>query len=212
MKLALAVLLFLLSVTAAHSQGSLLALDSKNGFRDLKFGTPKHDIKGLEQVCSFAATAVLCERATDLKEIGEAKLDKIYYIFYRDSLAGVVIGFKGSTYREEVINTFIQAYGPCLQYPTTYDKATNKTKTGHLSVQHFYEFDANTYAYWKGSMVELSYLPNRDYDMSTCKEMKLPDDSESSMVLIASRMLLIRSERDKKAAEKAKRAKALRDL
>ena len=212
MKFAVVILLAFLSISAAHSQGNTITLDSKNGFRDLKFGMPKKDIQGLESVCSQPGTMSISRRGADAKEIGEAKLDKIYYLFYQDSLAGVLIGFRGASYREEVIKTFIQAYGPCGQSAPTYDKVKKRTVTNNTRVKEYYEFDAYRYAYWKGNMVEVTYLPSRDFDANNCREIKLPDSSDTSMLLISSRVVQMRTERDRKKSETDKRAKALKDL
>ncbi|MBC7449602.1 MAG: hypothetical protein H7330_16240 [Hymenobacteraceae bacterium] len=85
----------LLTVGAAHAQ-SVADLDTKYGFRDLKFETDTSAIEGL--VPSEATPLkLIASRPADAKKIGGATISRIDYGFYQGRLYEVAIVTKGVT-------------------------------------------------------------------------------------------------------------------
>ncbi len=83
----------LLVAGAAHAQ-SAAALDTKYGFRDLKFETDTSAIEGLVRV-EATPLKLIASRPTDSHKVGSATIARIDYGFYQGKLYEVTLTTKG---------------------------------------------------------------------------------------------------------------------
>jgi hypothetical protein len=88
--------------------GSVFYLDSKNGFRDLKFGsTPTKDM----ELVGVDGDARIYQRPHDALEVGEGKCKQIRYVFYKNRLHIVQIVTEGRNNSRAVRDALYAAYG-----------------------------------------------------------------------------------------------------
>ena len=83
----------LLSATSVAAQ-SVTDLDTKYGFRDLKFETDTSAIEGLA-LSEQKSFRLLAERPDDSRKVGKATLNKIEYGFFQGKLYEVTLVTKG---------------------------------------------------------------------------------------------------------------------
>jgi len=138
----LLLLVGLLTSSPSVAQGSLAALDTKNGFKDAKFGMPLSAFKGMvlqknHNPFSTSSTKI-CRRPTYENKVGNIKLDYVEYEFTDDVLYVIVFTVKGMANCKNVLKAIQSAYGPGEVWPT---------KMGMS---------------WKGKEVYLNLLPMRD--------------------------------------------------
>ena len=109
----LCALLLLLTglLISSHSvaQGSLAALNAKNGFRDAKLGMPVTQLKGIVRVYKVGNSS-LYRRPNDKKSIGDIPLKDIRYMFYKGKLQEVTVSFD-EKYTGEINQTLTTSYG-----------------------------------------------------------------------------------------------------
>ena len=104
----------LLSLTglllSSHSvaQGSLAALDAKNGFKDAKLGTALTQFKGIVPYKGDKLGSMV--RPSDAKRIGDIPLKYIKYNFYKGKLASILV-MVDIDYKDEILATLTNAYG-----------------------------------------------------------------------------------------------------
>jgi hypothetical protein len=88
--------------------GSVYYLDSKNGFRDLKFGsTPTKDM----ELARVDGDERIYQRPKDSLEIGDGKCKQILYVFYKNRLHTVQIVTGGRNNSRAVRDALYAAYG-----------------------------------------------------------------------------------------------------
>jgi hypothetical protein len=134
-------LLLLLLASGPLMAQNLAALDAKNGFRDLKFGTPLTALAGVmtfQNIVKTESTLPLraYSRESDRLEVGKARVSEIVYRFGDDVLSSVVIAAEGHDNGQLLVNELKRLYGP----------ATGETKKG-----------ADRTMYWDGKEVHLTY-------------------------------------------------------
>jgi hypothetical protein len=100
------------SVRTAHYTPGLQTLDAKNGFRDIKLGSPRAAIKGLVQSEAPDNGITFYQRPTDAKKIGPYDLASITYMFYQDKLLAVFLQVEGKSNITGVMETLQKLYGP----------------------------------------------------------------------------------------------------
>ena len=96
--------------TAAPAKGTVAALDAKNGFRDLRFGTELKSIKGLVKLAEQDGH-VLYRRPSDIMKVGAAKASLIGYMFVEGKLGIVSLVFEGEENMKRAREAFTAAYG-----------------------------------------------------------------------------------------------------
>ena len=80
------------------------------GFRDIEWGS---NISGLADMSVFFSQrdAKLCSRKADKMAIGDAALDKIVYVFYKDQFTGVMITFHSLSTFQALKGILFEQYG-----------------------------------------------------------------------------------------------------
>jgi hypothetical protein len=171
----LVVLFFSLSAIAQETSG---ALDTKNGFRDAKFGMLISTFKGIVptgMVTTFSngSKTIEYKRPADVLRIGDIKLKSISYAFYSNKLSYITIE-AGEEARVPLQKTFTQAYGKPRQFVRAdnpdlfdFDKSVSKY-TGQPYVK------PKGYI-WDGSKVKLTMLFSEKKDCSIIIRSKLID-------------------------------------
>ena len=99
---------------SSHSiaQGSLAALDAKNGFKDAKLGTARTQFKGLVPYKGDKLGSMV--RPSDVKRIGDIPLKYIKYNFYKGKLASILV-IADISYKDAIISTLKVGYGPGVE-------------------------------------------------------------------------------------------------
>lgn len=92
------------------AQGSLSYLDSKNGFRDLKFGSPISSSNGFKLDGTTDALNKSYTRTTDKLSIGNTPLEAITYTAYNGKLARVNL-YSDPKFANEILLAFVALYG-----------------------------------------------------------------------------------------------------
>ena len=129
-----------------------------NGFRDIKWGTEISTLKDMEEVEQDKASGkelVWYRRKGDTLAIGEAKLENIFYSFWRGYFEGVWIDFKGEENFEALKKELFEQFGKALES----EEVTKKLDRGEPStIGHAEEF----YPWWgKYTEMSLSYSKDR---------------------------------------------------
>lgn len=126
------------------SRPSLRALDQKNGFRDVVFGTPLADLRSMRLVETNRLGQVF-QRPTDALREGGAALSSLGYGFYKGQLASVLLVTKGLANSRALLQALQASYGPGVE------------QTG---------FRARGYVYylWKGRVATMFYLEDPGHD------------------------------------------------
>lgn len=137
-------LLLLLGLTVSYqsvAQGSLAALDAKNGFKDAKFGMSISAFKGLtlDEDEMNSEQRKYYRGPTYNNVLGNTKLKYIQYSFYKGRLDKIVFVVKGNTACYNVLKAVQVAYGPGIE---------GKVIDGELN--------------WKGNLVYLRLTPMKD--------------------------------------------------
>lgn len=131
------ILLLLLAglLLSSHSmaQGSLAALDAKNGFRDAKFGMTRAQLKGMVLYKGDDFGNYI--RPADRKMIGDIPLRTIRYRFHKGVLYSLFIVID-SRYKDQILETFRIAYGPGRNSPKLAGFQNWKGKKIELSISH----------------------------------------------------------------------------
>lgn len=80
------------------------------GFRDIEWAS---NISGLAGMSVFFSQRdiKLCSRKADKMAIGDAVLDKIVYVFYKDQLTGIIISFHSLSTFQALKGTLFEQYG-----------------------------------------------------------------------------------------------------
>jgi hypothetical protein len=136
----LVLLLCIFNCTKLIAQGSLAALDAKNGFRDVKFGMPLKAYPGMVLI-PFDPDDNYQRylRKSDKLQMGDIPLKEVTYLFYKSRLINVQVWVYGIENREKVLQALSYAYGqPSMKYKPKRD--------------------------WFGKKVEMYYIENKDYD------------------------------------------------
>lgn len=87
-------------------------LNEKNGFRDLKFGTPITAVKGLVALAPASHGSRTYQRPSDAKKIGKYALSSITYTFYKGQLSRIHIDTDDYLDSRGVLEAFQALYGP----------------------------------------------------------------------------------------------------
>ncbi|MBW2267367.1 MAG: hypothetical protein JRH16_02230 [Deltaproteobacteria bacterium] len=102
-----------LLLPAVARGGDVKALDTENGFRNVRFGTTLDALDGLQLLTeSGAAGTQLYIRPDESLELGDARLDGVTYAFFRERLYFVTIFTSGQRNTQAVLARFRQSYGP----------------------------------------------------------------------------------------------------
>jgi hypothetical protein len=81
-----------------------------NGFRNVKWGSNISKLADIS-VSSVERDIKFCSRGTDKMAIGDAALDKILYVFYKDQFSEVMINFHSLSAFQTLKNTLVEQYG-----------------------------------------------------------------------------------------------------
>lgn len=104
-------LMMLLALPAAA--GSLADLDTKNGFRDARFGMAPSELEGASKLQDQGSGHLeQWERRGDKLQIGGAKLFGIRYVFDRGRLSAVLIMASEDSDFRAMRDVLVEAYGP----------------------------------------------------------------------------------------------------
>ena len=87
---------------------SVKLLDDKNGFRDLKFGTPLSEIKGL---VSVEGSTKYFTRPDDAMTVGESTIKTLVYGFYDGRLMSVRFSTEGLANSYHALQALQASYG-----------------------------------------------------------------------------------------------------
>lgn len=86
---------------------SVSALDTENGFRTYRFGTPVKEYPQLKRIGKD-----LYESPQEALLVGDVPLTSVRFTSYKGRLASVVFGTLGTDKIEKLLATFTNAYGP----------------------------------------------------------------------------------------------------
>lgn len=100
-----------LLLVGVASGNSTVDLDRKNGFRDAVFGAAPATLGVLEPAFQIGADTAFT-RPTDSKQVGEATLDMIVYLFNNNRLWAVHLTTKGRQNARGILRALQSAYGP----------------------------------------------------------------------------------------------------
>jgi hypothetical protein len=104
---------------------NLKALDTKNGFRDFKFGDDISTFKDLVEIEIGKDGLTKFYSITDDKlAIGTSELEKISYGFYKDKLFAITIATKGYSNSRGVLKALQELYGNGTQENRFMEKYT----------------------------------------------------------------------------------------
>lgn len=133
----------------AAPKGTVAALDAKNGFREVTFGT---DVKvGKEWVkVEESKGLILVTRTSERKELGKAKLEGVVYGLHENKVITVTILAKGDN-ASAVLEALKSAYGEPVQ-PNEFIKDY----------------------FWRGSQVLMSYSYNEFSKVANCTMFSIP--------------------------------------
>ena len=112
-KLYLLFALILVSVIQMRAQNAAM-LDQKNGFRDALFGMPLSAFSNLVRVDTAVYVSTYI-RSTDTLEIGDYKVSRITYSFYKDTLYDVTIQANDEADSRGVLGVMNHLYGQGYQ-------------------------------------------------------------------------------------------------
>lgn len=138
--------LFILPLNS-FAQGSLIDLDTKNGFRNVKFGVLRsslQDMVSTDADPNEKSDYKNYERRSDDKTLGDIPLDYISYKFYKNYLIQISLQSKG--HFKELFETITQAYG----------------EHSEIKKNIYNNFEYINY-YWKGSNVTIRLLKGPEY-------------------------------------------------
>jgi hypothetical protein len=80
------------------------------GFRDIEWGSNISGLADMSVVFS-QRDRKLCSRKADKMALGDAALDKIVYVFYKDQLTGIMITFHSLSTFQALKGTLFERYG-----------------------------------------------------------------------------------------------------
>jgi hypothetical protein len=130
-------------------KGTVAALDAKNGFREVTFGTNVKIGKEWVKVDEGKGLTIVT-RTSDRKELGKAKLEGIAYGLYEGKVIVITIIAKGDN-ASAVLEALGAAYGEPEQ--------PNKFIKDYI---------------WRGSQVVLSYSLNEFSGVANCTMVSIP--------------------------------------
>lgn len=102
------------SAETEQKQGTLDALDEKNGFQDAKFGMPLSAFSGMipDDNNEPGYSHQTYTRVSDKKMLGEIPLSLVEYTFYKDRLISIQFRAEGEENSYNVLQALRTAYGP----------------------------------------------------------------------------------------------------
>jgi hypothetical protein len=100
------VLVFLIGALSAHAYEN-----EPKEFRGLPWGTPILGLSDMVLVLDGGALKAYVRKDDDLT-LGDAKLDRIHYIFYEGQFYCVYVQFTGATNFNEVHSALVEWHGP----------------------------------------------------------------------------------------------------
>ncbi len=86
---------------------SVSALDTENGFRTYRLGTPVKEYPQLKRTGKD-----IYESPTEALRVGDVPLTSLRFTSYKGRLASIVFGTLGTDKIEQLLATFTRAYGP----------------------------------------------------------------------------------------------------
>jgi hypothetical protein len=107
-------------------------LDSKNGYKDLKLGTPKSLIKDKIYDCTPSGNCLL--KGDDYRKIGNVIIDQVWLKFSDDKLFFILLELSGQENVDNLMSIYVETFG----------KATSREKDQLI-------------VYWEGKDVVLRY-------------------------------------------------------
>ncbi|MGD2126470.1 MAG: hypothetical protein PVG99_10340 [Desulfobacteraceae bacterium] len=84
--------------------------DEPSHFRGIKWGINVNDIPGLKFLVGYEE-AKSYQRRNDKMRMGDAKIDSVSYIFYKDKFCSVYIGFRGRLNFQKIKEILIERHG-----------------------------------------------------------------------------------------------------
>lgn len=102
------------SAEAEQKQGTLDALDEKNGFQDAKFGMPLSSFDGMipDENNEPDNSHKTYTRLSDKRMLGEIPLSLVEYTFYKDRLISIQFRAEGKENIYNTLQALHAAYGP----------------------------------------------------------------------------------------------------
>ena len=113
--------LIILFVTLNSFSQSINYLDDLNGYKDLKFGKTKEELRSKIFDCTTKGTCLVI--GEKYRKIRDVKIDNVYITFNSQKLLSIILTLKG----RENVSELLQIY------KETFGKATGRTK-GKLEV------------------------------------------------------------------------------
>lgn len=105
-------LLLLLCSTLLSQAQNLKALDEKNGFREMKFGSDIKEFPAMSPIEYESDSLIIFYKLTDDKlKIGSHEVERITYGFYKDKFYLVMIKINGYSNSRGVLDVMTELYG-----------------------------------------------------------------------------------------------------
>lgn len=132
------ILLIIFFASFSSTGQNIKALDEKNGFRDMKFGSDISTFQNMKEVeRSSDELSIYYIKTDDKLKIGTGEVQKITYGFYKGKLYVVLIKINGLTNSRDVLLVMQELYG-----------------NGYKSNEYIEEY------FWLGKKVTASYEEN----------------------------------------------------
>ena len=94
------------SIATPQAAGGIEALDAKNGFRKLRFGTPLAELPTMQKRRGFYMDPM------ERQVVNDVPLSKLQFFFFEDKLCSVEMATSGVSEPTRLFNSFVALYGP----------------------------------------------------------------------------------------------------
>jgi len=114
--------------TLPSPTASVSVLDTENGFRTYRLGTPVKEYPELKRISND-----LYESPKEALLVGEVPLTSLRFTSYKERLASIVFGTRGTDKIEQLLATFTRAYGPSTTTSAMLQKWVGKSVTLYVT-------------------------------------------------------------------------------
>jgi hypothetical protein len=144
--------------------GRIPYLDYKNGFLDIKFGTPVESLQGMNLVDDLGELKIY-KKANEIQHLGQATVQSISYEFFGGKLMSIDLSVTGKRNSDALLQLLQAAYGHGIRPKP---EVENTFWTGHIATAHYVLLSEND-GYLRISNVELDKLYG-DYEKKVTLE------------------------------------------
>jgi hypothetical protein len=160
----LSLFMALIMVTITANGQNLKKLDEKYGFKDAIFEMSVTSFPDLVEISDSTTSGLgrAYARTGDDLKLGNAELESITYLFYKDKLSSIVIKTKGFANTKAMYDTFVQQYGRGYQSNRYIDEFTWWGKRTSMNIKKSSITSDGTLLMWSKPMYELQKKDNEE--------------------------------------------------